>query len=309
MSQRRRRPQRDLNPRITRRRGAGTRLRSAKRTAARPRFAAARPLGSYARPAARALILVAEVAALVALVNSPALAAHRVSVIGNRQLSRQQVLSRAGLSGVPSMLLISTDSAEALLLDDPYVRSVSVRTTLPDQVEVEILEWEPIAVVSRGGGFYLLNAQGVVLGTTTAARTGSGPGQTRVAISWDAPGLLRVGQAVLPGRLLVDLDRMVAAFPAAYGLTIQSFALDSNQKLTANTVFGPRILFGQMATDEQIDSLDVKLGSLRSLRSKVDLANSKLDYIDVENPAAVTTRALPSPSPSPAPSASPSKKP
>jgi hypothetical protein len=64
-----------------------------------------------------------------------------------------------------------------------------------------------------------------------------------------------------------------------------------------------------MATDEQIDSLDAKLGSLRSLRAKIDLANAKLDYIDLENPAAVTTRAVPSPTPSAAPSPSPSKHP
>jgi hypothetical protein len=64
-----------------------------------------------------------------------------------------------------------------------------------------------------------------------------------------------------------------------------------------------------MATDEQIDSLVAKLGSLTSLRAKIDLANSKLDYIDLENPAAVTTRAIPSPTPRVAPSPPPTKKP
>jgi cell division septal protein FtsQ len=258
----------------------------------------------------RALVLAAELAVLLALVNSPVLAAKSVSVTGNRQLSRQQVLGRAGLSGNPSLLLISTDAAEEMLLANPYVRSVSVRTSLPDEVEVEILEWEPLAVLSRGRTFYLLNSEGAVLGTAAASvRTGNGPGQPRIAIAWDAPGLLRAGQNALPGRLVQDLDRMATSFPSVYGLTVQSFSFDSNQKLTVNTAGGPRILFGQMATDEQIDSLDGKLGSLKSLRSKIDLANSKLDYIDVENPAAVTTRALPSPSPSPAPSASPSRKP
>ncbi len=308
---RRRRPQRDLNPRLSRKRGAGTRLRrTARSTAERPRRATARPLAAYARPAARALILAAELVVLLALVNSPVLAARRVSVAGNRQLSRQQVLQRAGLSGSPSMLLISTDAAEEMLLANPYVRSVSVRTSLPGEVEVEILEWEPLAMLNRGSTFYLLNSEGAVLGTASSStRTGNGAGQPHFAISWDAPGLLRAGQNALPGRLVQDLDKMAATFPAAYGLSVQSFSFDSNQKLTVNTAGGPRILFGQMATDEQIDSLDGKLGSLKSLRAKIDLANSKLDYIDVENPAAVTTRALPSPSPSPAPSASPSKKP
>jgi cell division septal protein FtsQ len=232
-----------------------------------------------------------------------------VSLTGNRQLARQQVLDRAGLSGDPSMLLITTDQAEDQLRSDPYVRSVSIRAVLPDRIEVELLEWEPLAVVGRGGGFYLLNPQGAILGIAPDAHTGPGAGQPHFAISWVAPGLMRLGQTVLPGRLVQDLDRMSSAFPTAYGLTISGFTLDANQKLTANTTAGPRILFGQMATDEQIDSIEVKLGSLRSLRAKIDLANSKLDYIDLENPAAVTTRGIPSPTPSVAPSPSPTKKP
>jgi cell division septal protein FtsQ len=305
-----RRPPRDLQPRISRRRGTSERLRRRTRTTGdSPRRSLPRNFGGLVRPAIRLLVLAAQLALLVALINSPALAAHQVSITGNRQLSRQQVLDRAGLSGDPPMLLLSTDWAEAQLKSNPYVRSVSVRTTLPDQVEIELLEWEPLAVVGRGGGFYLLNAQGAILGIAPDAHTGAQAGQPHVTITWAAPGLMTVGQAALPGRLVQDLDRMSTAFPSAYGLTISGFALDANQRLTANTSAWPRILFGQMATDEQIDSLDAKLGSLRSLRAKIDLADSKLDYVDLENPAAVTTRAIPSPTPSLAPSPSPTKKP
>jgi cell division septal protein FtsQ len=189
------------------------------------------------------------------------------------------------------------------------VRTVTVRATLPDRVEIELLEWEPLAVLSRGAGFYLLNAEGSVLGRGANGRAGAGPGQPRVALSWDGPGPVRVGQSILKGRLVQDLDRMQAAFPAAYGLTISGFTLDANQKLAALTGSGPRILFGQMATDEQIDSLDSKLAALKSLRSQVDLVNAKLEYVNLENPAAVTTRPIPSPTPTPPPSANPTKKP
>jgi cell division septal protein FtsQ len=293
---------------MSRRRGTSARLRRRTPAAAKPsRPSPGLNFGGIVHRATRLLVLVAQLALLVVLVNSPVLAAHHVSISGNRQLARQHVLDRTGLSGDPSMLLITTDQAEAQLKSDPYVRSVSIRTVLPDRVEVELLEWEPLAVVARGGGFYLLNPQGAILGIAPDASVGLGAGKPHVAISWVAPGLMRVGQTVLPGRLVQDLDRMSSAFPTAYGLTISGFALDANQKLTANTAAGPRILFGQMATDEQIDSLEVKLGSLRSLRAKIDLANSKLDYIDLENPAAVTTRAIPSPTPSVAPS--PTKKP
>jgi cell division septal protein FtsQ len=299
-----------MQPRLARRRTTSVRLRQRTRSTKEPNERSApRDLRGLVRPATRLMVLLALLAILIALINSPAMAARQISVSGNRQLSRQQVLDRAGLSGDASMLLISTDQAEAQLKSNPYVRSVSIRTTLPDHVDVELLEWEPLAVVARGGGFYLLNSQGGILGLAPDAKTGTGAGQPHLAITWTASGPIKVGQTVLPGRLLQDLDKMATAFPTAYGLTISGFALDANQKLTANTTAGPRILFGQMATDEQIDSLDAKLGSLKSLRAKVELANPKLDYIDLENPAAVTTRAVPSPTPSAAPSPSPTKKP
>lgn len=303
---RRRRPARDLNPRISRRRSTADRIRLPSLRVPRPPRRLT--LGAYARPAARALVLVVELLVVVGLVKSPALAARRVYLSGNKHVTRQQVIDRAGLGRAPSMLLLTTDEAQAHLRSDPYVRTASVRTTLPDRVEIELLEWEPLAVLSRAGGFYLLNAEGGVLGLAPSGRAGAGPGLARVALSWDSPGPVRVGQSVLKGRLVQDLDRMQAAFPGAYGLTITNFTLDSNQKLAAVTGPGPRILFGQMATDEQIDSLDSKLASLKSLRARLDLANSKLDYINLENPAAITTRAIPSPSPTPPP-ATPTRKP
>jgi cell division septal protein FtsQ len=301
---RRTRPPRDINPRTTRRRSPADRIRRPTRRAPRPPRRL--ELQKYARAGARVAILALELVVVAVLVASPALAARQVTITGNKHLSRQQVLSGAGLAGRPSLLTLTTDSAMADLLANPYVRTVSVRTTLPDRVEVELQEWDPLVVVSRAGGFYVLNAEGTVLGVVASAAAG-GPGQPRVAVTWDNKAILRTGQSALPGRLVVDLDTLHSSFPAAFGLTIASFSLDANQKLTANTAAGPRILFGQMATDEQIDSLDAKLASLKSLRTKVDLANSKLDYIDLENPGAVTTRGLPSPSPSAAPS--PTKKP
>jgi POTRA domain, FtsQ-type len=293
----RRRPARDLNPRTSRRRSTADRIRLPSLRVPRP--SRRLTLGAYTRTAARALVLVVELLVVVGLVKSPALAARRVYLSGNKHVTRQQVIDRVGLRGAPSMLLLSTDEAQTHLRSDPYVRTVSVRTTLPDRVEIDLLEWEPLAVLSRAGAFYLLNSEGGVLGLAPNGRAGAG--LARVALSWDSPGPVRSGQAVLKGRLVQDLDRIQAAFPGAYGLTITSFALDSNQKLAAVTSSGPRILFGQMATDEQIDSLDSKLASLKSLRARLDLANSKLDYINLENPGAITTGAIPSPSPTPPP--------
>jgi hypothetical protein len=94
-------------------------------------------------------------------------------------------------------------------------------------------------------------------------------------------------------------------------MELSSFELDANQDLIAYTqvtlpgkppAAGPRILFGQMATAEQLDSLDAKVNALKALAARNDLAHSHLDYINLENPHQPVTHTLPSPSPSPSPS-------
>ncbi|MDQ6919731.1 MAG: cell division protein FtsQ/DivIB, partial [Candidatus Dormibacteraeota bacterium] len=192
---------------------------------------------------------------------------------------------------------------------DPYIRSVTVRTQLPNHVRVEVTEWEAMALVGRGNARYLVNQQGNVLAPTTETGVGGNPGQPRVAITEDDASVLAAGQNAINGRLLADLDHMLSTFPSAYKLTISGFRVQPGGQLVVETTGGPRILFGQMVTDEQIDSLDAKLAALKSLSGQVDLGHSNLDYVTLENPNAPATHTIPSPSPSPKPSASPTKKP
>jgi hypothetical protein len=298
----------DLSPRNKRRRTVGTRVRrragapTAPRREARVRHAALAAAGSWARPGLRLLLLCAEVSAAVLLVASPAFAAHQVDVAGVHHLSRDEVLRRTGLGSGGSLFLLTSDAAERALRSDPYVRAVTVRASLPDRVEVSVDEWEPKALVHRGGHDYLVSPEGTVLGPAAGATVGSGSGQPRVDVNWAATGTIRTGDHVISGRLLQDLQNIVAAFPTAYGLTVTSLELAADQQLVVATREGPRILFGQMVTEEQVNSLDAKLSSLKALSGKVDLAHSKLDYVNLMNQYQPVTHTIPSPSPSPAPS-------
>ena len=296
----RRRPQargvgRDLSPRRqSARRGRAGGARRA--PTPRPRRAALGVLGSLTRPAARAAILLAELLAVVVLANHPAFAARKIDVNGLKHLNRSQVLRLAGLGPNSRMLLLSTGQLEAAVGHDPYVRSVSARASLPDSVTLDVTEWEAAALLVTPSAHQLLSPAGTVLGP--AAET---PPPLVVNIDEKPP---LPGSRVMPARLLADLEHMRAAFPGAYGLVITAFDLGADQQLTAETD-GPRILFGQMATDEQIDSLDPKLASLKALRGRIDLKGSKLDYINLQNPGAPVTHGLPSPLPSPTPTAKP----
>ena len=242
------------------------------------------------------------------LLTNPAFAARRVDISGAHHLSNADVLRRTGLAQNHSLFLFTPDIAEAALLADPYVRSVTIRTLLPDRVDVAISEWEPLALLHRDGREYLLNSEGTVLGPGTAIVVGPAPGQPHVELSWAAGGALKVGERALSGRLLQDLRNIQEAFPGAYRLNVKAISLAADQQLVIETREGPRILFGQMVTGEQLDSLDAKLASLKVVSSQTDLANAKLDYVNLMNPNQPVTRTIPSPSPSPKPSPSPSKR-
>lgn len=304
---------RDLSPRNSRRRGATARGRrglSPARTAGRqfhPGQFLSSLAGSWTRPGLRVAVLCAEVGAALLLVTNPAFAARQVDVAGVHHLSRGDVLRRGGLNGVRNVFVITPENAESALRTDPYVRTVSVTPSLPNRVEILIQEWEPLGLLHRDGRAYLVNAEGTVLSLAAGTGVGAGAGQPHVEIAWAATGAMRGGDHALSGLLLQDLQRIQDAFPAVYGLTIKAINLTADQQLTLETREGPRILFGQMVTPEQVASLDAKLTSLKALRSRVDLGHSQLDYVNLMNQNQPVTHAIPSPSPSPKPSASPKK--
>jgi cell division protein FtsQ len=252
----------------------------------------------------RILVLCVELSAAILLVASPAFAARDIDVSGVHHLTRQEILQRTGLAEGGSLFLVSPQGAENAIRSDPYVRAVSVRASLPDRVEVSIDEWEPLALLHRDGRDYLLSPEGTVLGPAGGATVGTAAGQPAVEVGWAATGALRTGDHAVSGTLLQDLKQIVRAFPTAYGLTVTKVLLAADQQLTLETKEGPRILFGQMVTEEQVSSLDAKLSSLKSLSGKVDLAHSKLDYVNLMNQSQPVTHAIPSPSPSPQPGAS-----
>lgn len=303
----------DLSPRNARRRGTTSRARrraSPPRGPGRsfhPRRVLATLAGRWTRTGRRTLVLLVEVAAALLLVTSPAFAARQVVVSGLRHISRSEVLRRTGLGGGKNVFVITPENAESALRADPYVRGVSVTTSLPNRVEVSIEEWEPLALVHRGGRDYLLNAAGVVLGPAGGVTPGPGAGQPHLEIGWAATGVMDAGDHVLSGLLLQDLQRIQDAFPSAYGLTIKATDLTADQQLALETREGPRILFGQMVTPEQVSSLEAKLASLKALGGRVDLAHSKLDYVNLMNENQPVTHTIPSPSPSPRASPTPRK--
>jgi len=290
----------DVNPRLARqRRGSARRAPTARPP--RPRRSPLRGVGLRLGATIRLAVLAAEVAGLVFVVTSPAFATESVDVSGARHLTQADVLREARLAPGQSIFLLDTAAAERRLETDSWVLSATVRAELPRRVVVDVTERRPFALLQQGGAAYLMDALGVVLGPSV------GP----------APALVVTSAATLPhapgahalsARLVENLARIEANAATLFksSLTITGWELSSDYQLTADTSNGLRILFGQMATPEQMDSLDAKVAALSA---QVDFAHECYSYVNVENPHVIACGVKPSPSPTPKPSPSPSASP
>ena len=234
---------------------------------------------------------------------------HQVTVTGLSHLTRQQVVSAAGLDGRASVLILDGDSIRRDLERLPWVRTASVQPLLPDRVAIAIEEWSPVAVYRNGpqGKLVYLNDQGTTLALATAAGT-------LPVVQGGAAGDPKVGSRPLDSQLLAALVRIQAAFPAVYGQPVGAFQLDCVGSLSLTTTKGVTIYFGRVLTPEEFASLSAKLSALKSIAaSDPDVVNpAKVEYInleDVQQPAVKFKGALPSPAPSPTPRTAPSPSP
>jgi hypothetical protein len=129
----------------------------------------------------------------------------------------------------------------------------------------------------------------------------AGQANPRLVVTSDGTGPIHAGDKVISGRLLSNLAQIQDAAPGASGLSITGYNVTADGQLIASTSNGPRILFGQMITQEQVDTLQAKVDSLKDLARKIDLVHARLEYVNLENPHQPAVKEIPSPRPSPSP--------
>jgi hypothetical protein len=159
-------------------------------------------------------------------------------------------------------------------------------------VRIDVVEWSPIAVLRVRESALYLGENGRILGP-------AGEGATPLTIV--APFAEdRAGRDALDPRLLAALRKIAAEWEPTYGIGLREFRLDRNLELTAVTTRGWRVLFGQMATSAQRNSLEGKLRTLKAVQAKQNLQTDPIDYINVMNEQLPSVKTL-APSPPPAP--------
>jgi len=139
------------------------------------------------------------------------LAAHRVTVVGNRQLDEMTVMRQAGIHPGINILSLRLSRCRERLRAHPWIAEASVGRRLPDRLEIRIVEHQPLAMVEMADGRLLIDAAGrpfkrwqdgdpeqlpVIRGLTYADLPALSPPETPLLA--EALEALRCWQAALP---------------------------------------------------------------------------------------------------------------
>lgn len=108
-----------------------------------------------------AFVLVLAGLAIYGVGASPVFAFHHVVLQGATWTSQDDVTALLGISDGTNLVTLRTDDLATRLAGLPAVRSAEVRVVLPNTVQVQLDERQPILVWQTTGGRFLVDATGV----------------------------------------------------------------------------------------------------------------------------------------------------
>lgn len=194
-----------------------------------------------------------------------------VRVLGTNRVTDAQVTKLAGLSLGQNLFALDTGAVERALATHPWVRSVSVRRSVPDELTVQLVEKVPVALISLGD-LYLVDLDGEPFKRAQASEAVDLPLIT--GIERDALVDHRDDTRELVKQALAAMASY-ARSPAAVGHPISELNV-SDDGLTLVTTSGQEIVLG---TTE----VEPALGRLVRIRKELSARKLTAEVIRLDN--------------------------
>ncbi len=86
-----------------------------------------------------------------------------ISLSGPKEVSREDVLTTAGVTGHASLLFLDADAARSRLIANPWIADAAVLKLYPDRLQITITERQAFALWQEGGRVSVIAADGTVL--------------------------------------------------------------------------------------------------------------------------------------------------
>ena len=86
-----------------------------------------------------------------------------ISLSGEKEVSREDILTTAGVTGRASLLFLDADAARARLMANPCIGDAAVLKLYPDRLQISITERQAFALWQKDGHIKVIAADGTVL--------------------------------------------------------------------------------------------------------------------------------------------------
>lgn len=86
-----------------------------------------------------------------------------ISLSGEREVSREEILTTAGVTGRASLLFLDADAARQRLLANPWIADAAVLKLYPNRLQITITERHAFALWQKNGRLSVIAADGTVL--------------------------------------------------------------------------------------------------------------------------------------------------
>jgi cell division protein FtsQ len=93
-----------------------------------------------------------------------------IALAGNRQVTREEILAIAGVTGRSSLVFLDVDRARERLKTNPWIADATVLKLYPGELKVTVSERKPFALWQKDGRVVVIAADGTVLEPYVAHR-------------------------------------------------------------------------------------------------------------------------------------------
>jgi cell division protein FtsQ len=86
-----------------------------------------------------------------------------IALTGSKEVSREEILTTAGVTGRASLLFLDADAARGRLMANPWIGDAAVLKLYPDRLQITITERQAFALWQKDGRTSVIAADGTVL--------------------------------------------------------------------------------------------------------------------------------------------------
>jgi cell division protein FtsQ len=86
-----------------------------------------------------------------------------VSLSGEKEVSREEILTTAGVTGRASLLFLDADAARARLMANPWIADAAVLKLYPNRLQITVTERRAFALWQKNGRVQVIASDGIVL--------------------------------------------------------------------------------------------------------------------------------------------------